>query len=248
MRVQLLHPVSRFKQVQSLQHTCRFVILKMVRRDLIPTLPLPRRLIDYLSTPHYYSEQLAAEQDDRAESPVSSSTGELEKICFTPQGLSWGTAVWLSSPPLRSLCKETLAPNVVPSGVNANSIRSLCVIEFSRTCRNLHCRLIQFLPTRKSFVDRSIKFRLTQNIVCRYINVLLARVNSLRGSIDFSLTCQGSSSYSNKFVQRKKLNLSWSNVREFKNFFELYFDYMCIIFNRWFNWTLLKCRNLIGWV
>ncbi|XP_043289878.1 uncharacterized protein [Venturia canescens] len=87
MRVQLLHPVSRFKQVQSLQHTCRFVILKMVRRDLIPTLPLPRRLIDYLSTPHYYSEQLA-EQDDRAESPVSSSTGELEKICFTPQGLS----------------------------------------------------------------------------------------------------------------------------------------------------------------
>ncbi|XP_015602425.1 uncharacterized protein LOC107271221 [Cephus cinctus] len=87
MRVQLLHPVSRFKQVQSLQHTCRFVILKMVRRDLIPTLPLPRRLIDYLSTPHYYSEQVA-EQDDRAESPVSSSTGELEKICFTPQGLS----------------------------------------------------------------------------------------------------------------------------------------------------------------
>ncbi|KAF7407743.1 serine/threonine-protein kinase -like [Vespula maculifrons] len=87
MRVQLLHPVSRFKQVQSLQHTCRFVILKMVRRDLIPTLPLPRRLIDYLSTPHYYSEQLA-EQDERAESPVSSSTGELEKICFTPQGLS----------------------------------------------------------------------------------------------------------------------------------------------------------------
>ncbi|OAD58426.1 Suppressor of cytokine signaling 7 [Eufriesea mexicana] len=87
MRVQLLHPVSRFKQVQSLQHTCRFVILKMVRRDLIPTLPLPRRLIDYLSTPHYYSEQLA-EQDDRVESPVSSSTGELEKICFTPQGLS----------------------------------------------------------------------------------------------------------------------------------------------------------------
>ncbi|KAJ8668697.1 hypothetical protein QAD02_010360 [Eretmocerus hayati] len=88
MRVQLLHPVSRFKQVQSLQHTCRFVILKMVRKDLIPTLPLPRRLIDYLSAPHYYSEQLACEQEERVESPVSSSTGELEKICFTPQGLS----------------------------------------------------------------------------------------------------------------------------------------------------------------
>ncbi|XP_071446390.1 suppressor of cytokine signaling 7 [Hetaerina americana] len=62
MRVQLLHPVSRFKQVQSLQHMCRFVILKVVRRDLIQTLPLPRRIIDYLSTPHYYSEQTLEEE------------------------------------------------------------------------------------------------------------------------------------------------------------------------------------------
>lgn len=30
----------------------------MVRRDLISSLPLPRRMIDYLSTPHYYSEDL----------------------------------------------------------------------------------------------------------------------------------------------------------------------------------------------
>ncbi|XP_025831472.1 uncharacterized protein LOC108741570 [Agrilus planipennis] len=58
VRVQLLHPVSRFKQIQSLQHICRFVILKYVRKDLISTLPLPRRMIDYLSTPHYYSEHL----------------------------------------------------------------------------------------------------------------------------------------------------------------------------------------------
>ncbi|CAH0547277.1 unnamed protein product [Brassicogethes aeneus] len=56
VRVQLLHPVSRFKQIQSLQHMCRFVIHKVVRRDLIPSLPLPRRIIDYLNTPHYYSE------------------------------------------------------------------------------------------------------------------------------------------------------------------------------------------------
>ncbi|KAJ8962951.1 hypothetical protein NQ314_005668 [Rhamnusium bicolor] len=56
VRVQLLHPVSRFKQVQSLQHMCRFVIHKNVRRDLIPSLPLPRRMIDYINTPHYYSE------------------------------------------------------------------------------------------------------------------------------------------------------------------------------------------------
>ncbi|XP_017771704.1 PREDICTED: uncharacterized protein LOC108559077 isoform X2 [Nicrophorus vespilloides] len=58
VRVQLLHPVSRFKQIQSLQHMCRFVILKKVRKDLISGLPLPRRMIDYLSTPHYYSENL----------------------------------------------------------------------------------------------------------------------------------------------------------------------------------------------
>ncbi|XP_063240976.1 uncharacterized protein LOC134541442 [Bacillus rossius redtenbacheri] len=87
MRVQLLHPVSRFKQVQSLQHMCRFVILKLVRRDLIPTLPLPRRLIDYLSTPHYYSEQLL--EDDRGSSKgPSPSTDDVGLVSFAPQGLS----------------------------------------------------------------------------------------------------------------------------------------------------------------
>ncbi|XP_038216242.1 uncharacterized protein LOC119835475 [Zerene cesonia] len=59
VRVQLLYPVSRFKRVQSLQHMCRFVILKQVRRDLISSLPLPRRLLDYLNATHYYSELIA---------------------------------------------------------------------------------------------------------------------------------------------------------------------------------------------
>lgn len=59
MRVQLLHPVSRFKQVQSLQHLCRFSILKTIRRDFVDALPLPARLKAYLNTPHYYSEELA---------------------------------------------------------------------------------------------------------------------------------------------------------------------------------------------
>lgn len=58
MRVQLLHPVSRFKKVQSLQHMCRFIILKAVRRDLIDGLPLPARLKHYLNTPQYYAEQM----------------------------------------------------------------------------------------------------------------------------------------------------------------------------------------------
>lgn len=67
MRVQLLHPVSRFKEVQSLQHMCRFVILKYVRRDLIPNLPLPKRILEYLSTQHYYSEHFI--EEDRTEYP-----------------------------------------------------------------------------------------------------------------------------------------------------------------------------------
>ncbi|XP_067638292.1 uncharacterized protein Socs16D isoform X3 [Eurosta solidaginis] len=59
MRVQLTNPVSRFKHVQSLQHMCRFVILKtVIRKDLIESLPLPRRLLDYLNYRQYFSEQI----------------------------------------------------------------------------------------------------------------------------------------------------------------------------------------------
>lgn len=90
MRVQLTNPVSRFKHIQSLQHMCRyesrfhhllnycfnilfffprFVILKtVVRKDLIGTLPLPRRLLDYLNYKHYYSEQI---ESDSSQSQVS---------------------------------------------------------------------------------------------------------------------------------------------------------------------------------
>lgn len=42
------------------------MIHKNVRRDLIPSLPLPRRMIDYLNTPYYYTELLVdvREQDE----------------------------------------------------------------------------------------------------------------------------------------------------------------------------------------
>uniref|UniRef100_A0A8D8V5I8 Suppressor of cytokine signaling 7 n=2 Tax=Cacopsylla melanoneura TaxID=428564 RepID=A0A8D8V5I8_9HEMI len=73
MRVQLLHPVSRFKQVQSLQHMCRFVILKIVRKDHINQLPLPDRLQAYLNTPHYYCE--SSEQFD-ATAPTTTAPSE----------------------------------------------------------------------------------------------------------------------------------------------------------------------------
>ncbi|CAO1419045.1 unnamed protein product [Diamesa serratosioi] len=90
MRVQLTNPVSRFKHIQSLQHMCRygalifhlirllsndlicfrFVILKAVmRKDLIDTLPLPRRILDYLSNKNFLSEQI---ESDSSQSQVSS--------------------------------------------------------------------------------------------------------------------------------------------------------------------------------
>lgn len=75
MRVQLLNPVSRFKtkEVQSLQHMCRFVILKRVPRDLLYELRLPKRIEKYLDTPYYYSEQVA----DWSDLEPSRSDGEV---------------------------------------------------------------------------------------------------------------------------------------------------------------------------
>lgn len=40
--VQLLYPVSRFSNVKSLQHLCRFCIRQIVRIDHVQELPLPR--------------------------------------------------------------------------------------------------------------------------------------------------------------------------------------------------------------
>ena len=36
----------------------RFVILKMVPRDHVDQLPVPKRIKEYLKTPNYYSEKL----------------------------------------------------------------------------------------------------------------------------------------------------------------------------------------------
>ncbi|XP_034043794.1 suppressor of cytokine signaling 7 [Thalassophryne amazonica] len=55
--VQLLHPVSRFSNVKSLQHLCRFCIRQIVRIDHIQELPLPRPLISYLSKFYYYDPE-----------------------------------------------------------------------------------------------------------------------------------------------------------------------------------------------
>ncbi|XP_050295759.1 uncharacterized protein LOC126735718 [Anthonomus grandis grandis] len=90
VRVQLLHPFSRFKQVQSLQHMCRFVIHKNVRRDLIPELPLPRRMIDYLNTPHYYSERFVDLPVNLDDSNLPSSGENTFSGHFVPPAISNG--------------------------------------------------------------------------------------------------------------------------------------------------------------
>ncbi|XP_049715988.1 suppressor of cytokine signaling 7 isoform X1 [Elephas maximus indicus] len=55
--VQLLYPVSRFSNVKSLQHLCRFRIRQLVRIDHIPDLPLPKPLITYIRKFYYYDPQ-----------------------------------------------------------------------------------------------------------------------------------------------------------------------------------------------
>ena len=51
----------------------RFVILKLVPRDHVDQLPVPKRIKDYLKTPNYYSENITEEEEDE-EKPIDEST------------------------------------------------------------------------------------------------------------------------------------------------------------------------------
>lgn len=51
--VRLTKPVSRFAQVRSLQHLCRFVIRESIRLDNIQKLPLPNSIKGYIEEGHY---------------------------------------------------------------------------------------------------------------------------------------------------------------------------------------------------
>ena len=42
---------------------CRFVILKLVPRDHVDQLPVPKRIKDYLKTPNYYSENIEENEE-----------------------------------------------------------------------------------------------------------------------------------------------------------------------------------------
>merc|ERR1711988_744030 len=89
MRVQLLHPVSRFKRVQSLQHLCRYVIVKVVRKDHLDQLPVPSRIKSYLNTPFYYSEQVTGNEDSaQSLEDVEETTEETSEEAESPSGVS----------------------------------------------------------------------------------------------------------------------------------------------------------------
>jgi len=80
MRVQLLHPVSRFKRVQSLQHLCRYIIVKHVRKDHLDQLPVPSRIKTYLNTSFYYSEQVAEDEEAAADAGVNQMRLDVENL------------------------------------------------------------------------------------------------------------------------------------------------------------------------
>uniref|UniRef100_A0A1A9VP74 Uncharacterized protein n=1 Tax=Glossina austeni TaxID=7395 RepID=A0A1A9VP74_GLOAU len=86
--VVIVSPRNRWTSKQNKPNTClmlgrkcaRFVILKVViRKDLIQTLPLPRRLLDYLNYKHCYSEQI---ESDSSHSQLHVIRQFLYVFCF----------------------------------------------------------------------------------------------------------------------------------------------------------------------
>eukprot|EP00058_Branchiostoma_floridae_P013083 XP_002598571.1 hypothetical protein BRAFLDRAFT_118334 [Branchiostoma floridae] len=63
--VLLLKPISRFENLKTLQHICRFVIRKQVRIDHIDLLPLPKGLKVYLTDCQYYDIEEETFFDER---------------------------------------------------------------------------------------------------------------------------------------------------------------------------------------
>ena len=57
----------------------RFVILKLVPRDHVDQLPVPKRIKDYLKTPNYYSENITEEEEDEVDIDIKSPEAEAEE-------------------------------------------------------------------------------------------------------------------------------------------------------------------------
>ena len=63
----------------------RFVILKLVPRDHVDQLPVPKRIMDYLKTPNYYSENIEdhpekEEEQNENQIVTSQETSEVANV------------------------------------------------------------------------------------------------------------------------------------------------------------------------
>jgi hypothetical protein len=56
----------------------RFVILKLVPRDHVEQLPVPKRIKEYLNTPNYYSENI--EEPEEEEVPTTPIANGVDAI------------------------------------------------------------------------------------------------------------------------------------------------------------------------
>lgn len=120
MRVQLLHPVSRVKKVQSLQHMCRFVILKLVPRDHVDQLPVPKQIKDYLKTPNYYSETYIEEAEEEVTAEIVTDIANLD--INMPNN---------DDEPSETIVEATEEPNTNEMYLDANIIQADQVVQSS---------------------------------------------------------------------------------------------------------------------
>ena len=63
--IQFIFPVTRFEDLPSLKHLCRFVIRQNSRCDKLHELPLPPKLIQYLSVDNHFLPEAEAELQKR---------------------------------------------------------------------------------------------------------------------------------------------------------------------------------------
>jgi len=60
------------------------VILKLVPRDHVDQLPVPKRIMDYLKTPNYYSENIQLTEDAAVDQLQAQNSQEQEENLYVP--------------------------------------------------------------------------------------------------------------------------------------------------------------------
>ena len=68
------------------------MILKLVPRDHVDQLPVPKRIKDYLKTPNYYSENITEEEEEEVELDIKSPEAEERPLEDTTQ--NYAAAMW----------------------------------------------------------------------------------------------------------------------------------------------------------